>query len=362
MDALLNEILASAASTESSLDSLETQLSELDTANGMSLLALKNQELLSYVHNSILVLAGQLDIRHLLEGGASGSSKRKGKQDTTTHDQESVGKVRTESIRNAITSRVSLEKGIKPLESRVSYEIDKALRHYEKEKAKRDSKEAEDESSEDDDQEEEEEEDGDLLAFKPNPMALRSGSKGASTAVSSKASSKPARKPQHSDDDDSEDSDEEVSELYVAPKISSVLPSGESSRATSRMRRNALLEEYLAENSSAPQLESSIGSTIADGGRTVRSERDKRKEREIRDYEESNYTRLTDKIKEKHMGKAKAKGRGRNAPDDDFFGEKWEFGTAAKTGKGASSVQESTKKRKSNGSSVWEKASKRRAR
>lgn len=370
MDAILTEILASTQLAQNSVSTLQSKLEELDTTNGMTLLALKNEELLSYVHNGVMVLGGQLGLRGLL---SAGSTKKSGKEDEgETKDEDE--KVRLEAIKNTISARVALEKGIKPLESRVSYEIDKALRNYEKERAKqKEEKEGSgSEDSDDDDESEEEEEeeegDGDLLAFKPNPMALM-------------ASSKTSKKKSKNDDDSSDDSSDEDSDSgnkpkhYVAPKISSVLPSSSlssaqldedtksSSRSNSRMRRNALLEEYLADTSSAPQLESSIGSTILDMGRGgTRSELDKRKEREIRDYEESNYTRLTDKMKERHMGKQNKGGRGRRgAPNDEFFGEKWDFGTSAKTGKGkGNDIAESTRKRKGNGGSVWEKASKRR--
>ncbi|VVT49767.1 uncharacterized protein SAPINGB_P002433 [Magnusiomyces paraingens] len=332
MDNLLNDILAASQSTATALDTLTEQLTDLDTASGMSLLALKNEALLGYVHDTALVLAAQLVSR------------------VGSGNQEEAVKVRKEAIKGAIGGRVVLEKGLRGLESRVAYEIDKALRNYEKVRAKKEKEEQDEDEDENEDEDNEEQDTGDLLAFKPNPLALLAGKK----------PTRGAKKDREDEDEDEEDEevDEEEKEpkekFYRAPKISATLPSTETvggpRKPAARLRKNEMLEEYLQETSGAPSLEASIGSNIVDSGRSVRSERDRRKEREITEYEENNYTRLTEKTKDRHRGVA-GKKRGRRNDGDALFGESW----------GTGSYEAATKKNKGN-QSVWDKAKRRGSR
>lgn len=345
MDNLLSEILQTSKSTQKALNNLSDDISELDTSNGMSLLALKNESLLSYVHNSILILLSQIDTK------------------TSFENKKKSDEIRSSSIKNAITDRIVLEKGIKGLESRVSYEIDRALRNYEKAKATTENSNTSNTVNDDTHPNEEEEEKEDLLSFRPNPFSLlSSGNKNdKKNNNSSQGKKKPNQKKHNNDgyniandkeeedygDDDDDDNDNEDNQLYKAPKISAIVPvGGEARKSAKRIRRNEMLEEFLQESSYAPQLEHSIGSTIVDAGRGIKSDRDTRKEREIRDYEESNYTRLPEKTKEKHKGK-------KRRHQDSFFGESWNFSNTTS--------YDSTKKKK-NSSSVWEKTSKRRSR
>lgn len=339
MDKLLEEIRASTEATKAAVATLRAEVAGLDTAAGMSLLALKNETLLEYVHSSALVLLSQLAVRGLLE----------------KEDVEAARGVRAQAIKGTIAGRVVLEKGVKGLESRVSYEIDKALRNYEKVRAEKEKEEESDEESD-----EEEAGANDLLAFKPNPMALLAAGKPAAKKPAKKITKIAGKGTRHtaagSDDEEEEPSDagsDGEDKFYKAPKISATLPTGAaaaslstSRKPASRLRKNEMLEEYLQESSAAPQAEASIGSTIVDAGRSVRNEHDRRREREIRDYEENNYTRLTEKTKEKHRGK-------KRSAQDSFLGEEWDFS-------GKRSYDATKKKRGS--ASVWEKASKRKGR
>lgn len=311
MDSNLDTALQSVKST---LETLETDGSfdanSLITKHGVSLLTLKNHALISYLQNSALVLLSQVE-----------------RSSTST---EVVAELRDKAVRNTITQRVVLEKGIKGLESKISYQVEKSLRAYAKSKAES-AKAAEKVNDED----QEDQEDGDLLMFKPNPKLLLS-----------------SKKDQDVRQDDDEKSTEKV-EKYQPPKISATTPFGASNSAkktSQHKRKNALMEDYLESTSIAPIAEPSIGSTIIDHGRGgVSTARERRKEKEILDYEETNYTRLSS-ITRKQQEKEKKKKRG-STNSDSFFGEDWGFS-------GSSNVDSATTRKKS--SSVWDRAKRRR--
>lgn len=317
MDSVLTSLLDSLESTSTSLAGLSRFLDDVDTSNGMSLLTLKNEALLAYVHECLLVLLAQID------------QKQKDKKTQEQIDEENSYFFK--AVKNTVVNRTVLDRGVKGLESKIAYEIEKALRNYQKYKVQQEEKKRnkgldDDESEEDS----EEEDDDDEMAFKPNPFGLST----------SKSSSKDSKKSSYDSEVDSDDSDskprkkssksneDEDDGLYKAPKISATLPENfdeKVKRSSMHSRKNALLEDFISSTSAAPQLESSIGSTIIDGGRGGhKTLRESRKEREIDEYEESNYTRLPEKIKENYKGGPAKKGR-RNRFDDSILGNDWKF-------------------------------------
>jgi U3 small nucleolar ribonucleoprotein protein LCP5 len=326
-------------STDTSFSSIGDKKKASAATGGLSLLDLKNEALLSYLHNSVLVLLGKL------ERGCNGDV-----------DNKKLEELEQKAVRNTVTQRVVLEKGVRGLESKVSYQVEKALRAYARSKAEAEEKGkklAEQKDDEEDD-DEDDEENGDLLMFKPNPKLLLNNNK-PTAAGADKPKSKRHR------DSDSEDDDEPKAstEKYQVPKISAVSQqqahpdAGPNPRANKRQVKNALMEDYLEATSAAPVAEPSIGSTILDHGRGgIKSARDRRKEKEIRDYEETNYTRLTS-VQKKEQSKKKKGGR-HDFSNDSFFGEDWGFSSK-------SNVDSATKKRRSGGAtSVWDKTKKRR--
>lgn len=315
--------------TDPSFDFNSSSSPALNTKHGVSLLTLKNHALISYLQNSALVLLSQIER-------------------SCNSNVESVDTVRNKAIQNTITQRIVLEKGLKGLESKISYQVEKSLRAYAKSKAAAEQavqkKTEKENNSESASEEDDEEDNGDLLMFKPNPKLLL-GSRKEDDDKTSKPRDKSVRT------EDSEAKPNASSEKYQPPKISAT-PFGtgvSAKKASQHKRKNALMEDYLESTSIAPVAEPSIGSTIIDHGRGgVSTARDRRKQKEINDYEENNYTRLSS-ITRKQQEKEKKKKRSANS--DSFFGEDWGFS-------GSSNVESATSKKKN--TSLWDRAKKRR--
>lgn len=277
--------------------------------NGISLLDVKNDLLLSYLQNLAFLVI--IRLRH----------------------DPSDDNIRNEVIKKLVEVRVYLERGVRPLEGKLKYQIDKVVR-------------AADEAA--------------------RRQAIQQASSGPAAAKPS--ATRPTR---GSDSEDSEDeesgadeADQEVHEPSVGPRAAALLrnaslPLNKATPATrarpgdsaatgaykpprinpttmpepsnargrdekpSRKRRSQLLDEYIDEEvSSAPQAQPSIGSggTILQQGRGAMSTRDREKERERTEYEERNFTRLPALSKaERKKEKAKSQRDSREV----FGGEDW---------------------------------------
>lgn len=284
---------------------LETVGSEGSNAlDSISLLSLKNTALLGYVTDLALLLA--IKLKDMREEESSYSTEKE------------------EVLKSTVTNRVILEKGIKSLEKRISYQLEKMVNAYHRrEKEQKDVEDkvnkienepgsSSDEKSEndddDDDEEEEDEEEG--LNFKPNPAAL----------LKRTGKAKPKAKKEYETEDIDEDKDSKAAskEKYRPPKIAAMSIADPDKEVKGRKKRNLQsMDEYLQDISEAPTMEKSIGSTIINNGRDVKSKKQLEKEAEIQRYEEENFTRLpTAKTKESKESRAK---RMRN----EFMGEDW---------------------------------------
>lgn len=296
IDTLLKDIITSTKSTKSSVDELVSYIQESASSHpelvenlikksshtskleGVSLLSLKNESLVSYINNLILIVLSQLE---RLE----------------SNNDVDVEEKKLEVVKRSIVQRVTLEKGVKPLEKKINYQLDKMVRAYgrmEQDELKAEQKLNEDKESEgegeDDDEDEEESEDDDddeddNLQYRPDASAL---AKLAPTSTKSKKSSS------------SSTTTEESNEKYKPPKISAMAPPTAISQKdidaksnNGKNRKVQSMEEYLQEQSDMPSVDASIGSTIIDHGRGgVKTAHDRRKEKEIQDYEENNFVRL----------------------------------------------------------------------
>lgn len=283
---------------------------------GMSLLALKNNSLLSYVNNLILIILSHL--------------KRL---------QEDTDSIKLSAVKGTIEQRVTLEKGIKPLEKKLAYQLDKMVRSFhrmEEESAKAEKKlneetldgEHNESRAYSESESSDSEEDEDQLSYRPDAAAL-------AKMAPKKALSKSAR-------------ESESKEKYKPPKISAVAPPSANfdDRAGPKKQTRKLqsMEEYLAETSDLPQAESSIGSTIVDKGRGgVKTARERQKEKEIQRYEESNFTRLPSTATKKTF-KQKMAERVNN-----FAGEDWSMFNSSRDMKEGTS-------RKRKAASAWDRA------
>ncbi|KAI5961149.1 hypothetical protein CANMA_003923 [Candida margitis] len=219
-------------------------------AEGISLLSLKNQSLASYINNLALIVLGQIE----------------------RLDSDKNETIKQGAVERSIVQRVTLEKGVKPLEKKINYQIENLLKAFSKAESQdlQNRKEEEDQINDDSEAEEEEDVDSedDEMAFRPDAAALAKLAPQANKTSSS--------------------------EKYRPPKISAVAPpTSKETTAKTPTQKLQSMEEYLQEQSDLPTAEASIGSTIVSHGRGgVKTQHDRKKEKEIQTYEEANFTRL----------------------------------------------------------------------
>lgn len=313
--ALLDTLTACLSSAGSSLPKATadepSDVSIEPPQDGISLLDTKSDLLLSYLHNLVFLILSQLR-----KFSSSGESEEEG---------VSLDALQEQIVEKLVELRVYMERGVRPLEGRLKYQVDKVVkaaedadrtvRGAEAAKAhntnKPGSSRNKDESASDSDangseddregSEDESEEDIDEMAYRPNISAFSKG-------VEPQAKlEKPARKAASDG-------------IYRPPKIMpTALPTAESrEREERRPRKSHVIDEFVnAEMSSAPMAEPSIGSTVRQGGRHTKSRRDKDYEAERTAYEETNFTRLPKETK-----KERTKRRG-GRPESAFGGEEW---------------------------------------
>lgn len=342
IDEILKGIIASIQSTDEAVTGLHSKLerpelpalvSDLLTKTdqpipeGVSLLDLKNNAIISYLNSLVLIILGRIE-------------------SLKTNDTIDVDELKLKAVKNTITQRVVLERGVKNLEKKLAYQLEKMVRNYNK--MERDSSEQavnnklksqehnDEENSDDDEDEEDSEEESDSedeLNYKPDASALvKSIRKSEKTQTSATG-------------------DGEKAEKYKPPKIAAALPPQEFKEGGIRPKNGGTkmqsMEEYLLENSDAPMVENSIGSTILNHGRGgVKTSKDREREAEIQRYEESNFTRLPTSMSKKD------KRQKRKQDSDTFFGEDWGIFRNNKNDLNTS--------RRSKPKSAWDRAKKRR--
>ncbi|KAH3660342.1 hypothetical protein OGAPHI_006928 [Ogataea philodendri] len=318
LDKLLESIEESIKSTSTSLDTVASALEDSNNVpelvkslmtgsedlEGVSLLSLKNSAMLSYINNLIVILGSRLD---LVKSG----------------NKEAFDK----AVKGSIVQRVALDRGVKPLEKKLNYQLDKLITSYqrrEKEQTQAEEKVQDLVNSDSDEDEDSEEDEG--LNYRPDASAFL--------------------KKQQSSSESNQDT-AETQEKYRPPKIAAALPPQaftESDPSQKRRRNLQSMDEYLEELSEAPAVETSIGSTIVNKGRDVKSQRQLEKEAEIQRYEEENFTRLpASQLKMSTKDK-------RRKQQNEFFGEDWSMFD--------NSRDVATKKRKR--LSAWERAKRRK--
>ncbi|MCJ1290111.1 hypothetical protein MMC34_001647 [Xylographa carneopallida] len=316
-------------------------------SDGISLLDTKNELLLSYLQNLVFLIVLKLrDTGNSTEEDGDGIREKNFEGSVSTRD---------EVVQQLVELRVYLEKGVRPLEGRLKYQIDKVVAAAQDADAKvaagavlknqtadgaaagkriphgrgnnDDGSHARDAASPAD-----EEDDPppappiDPLAYRPNPSALT-------------LPSRPSTHPSTSRPDGP----------YRPPRITPTALPRTTPRAPAsgkRAGRSAALDEFLAtELSAAPVAEPSVGSTIVERGRRSKGVKEREAERERRGYEESNYLRLPVEGR---------KGRGKGGKGVGYGGEEWRG-----LGKGAERVVGLTRKGKGGGGGVLERSRKR---
>jgi U3 small nucleolar ribonucleoprotein protein LCP5 len=294
-------------------------LPELDSVlrpeNGISLLDAKNEIFLSYLQ--ALALRNLNVIRSLKEGA----------------DSEAAQSLSNEITKKLVEHRVYLERGIRPLEQKLKFQVDQVVKAADeaqriaaqpakqskatngKKKSSQNgnagNEESEDDSEEDDDDDDSEDDDEDeqvdKTAFRPNLSSM------------ARKDDRPAAA--------SERPHAQEEGVYRPPRVSAtVMPTtGRRERTERKPIRSKTLDEFVSsEYSLAPTAQPSIGSNIAAGGRTNKNARQLKDEQERRDYEEINLVRLPKQSKKELA----MKGYGREK-DGGFGGEEWrDLGTS----------------------------------
>ncbi|GLI80440.1 hypothetical protein PoHVEF18_008795 [Penicillium ochrochloron] len=332
----LNSCLTSAGSSlPAPRKDAPTDVSIAPPQDGISLLDTKSEILLSYMQNLVFLIIFQLRQKQSDEPEIAADST-----------------LRDEVVNKLVELRVFLDRGVRPLEGRLKYQIDKVIKAAEDsdrterpakskkpKKASRTAGSDSDVGSEDDDEasdseEEEDEEDMDEMAYRPNVAALAKGK------VEQKLPQAKAAARQEPSDG-----------IYRPPKIMPTsLPTTERrERQDRRPRRSNVIDEFVnAEMSAAPMAEPSIGSTIIDGGRQTKSKKDREHEAERTRYEETNFVRLPKETK-KDLAK-----RGVGRRDGTYGGDEWKG-----LNEGADHIERLTRRSKNSGSAL-EKSRKRK--
>jgi U3 small nucleolar ribonucleoprotein protein LCP5 len=290
----------------SSLDSAAKALPEensiLPPKDGISLLDVKNDLLLAYLQNLVFLIL--LKLRD--------HSKSDKKDGTDPLD------INGDVVKKLVELRVYIEKGVRPLENRLKYQIDKVVRAAEDsartatqksdtKPRRRASKNAQNNRDSDSDVSDSGSEglaqsdaEADELAYGPNVSAF------------ARAKVEGVRKAKE---------DEPKDGIYRPPRIhptSLPITQGREEKGARRSGKSATLDEFIAtELSGAPVAEPSIGSTIVAGGRRMKSQKEREDEAERREYEESNFVRLPKESK-KDLRKKGAQSR-----EGGWGGEEW---------------------------------------
>lgn len=280
--------------------------------DGISLLDVKNELFLSYLQNLVFLII--LKLRHRKNGNAV--------------DEDGLDKA---VVKKLVELQVYLEKGVRPLEARLKYQIDKVLRAADDAKRaeeagkpkikptiQRIAKDLESESgSEDAEESDADAPQIDNLQYRPNPSAFV--------------------RPAGAEEELSYKRDSRSTGAYKPPRIQATsMPTttGPREKESKKAQKSATLEEFInTELSSTPFAEPSIGTTTVSGGRRVKSDKERKTEQERKEYEERNYVRLPKQSKKerKKMGKPK---------DAGYGGEDWKG-----LGEGVDRIERLTKRK-----------------
>lgn len=278
-------------SLTSTFDAAEKIPSVAAPADGISLLDVKNELLLSYLQNLVFLILVKL--RKAKRGDSSGSE-----DDTKSND---------EVVKKLVELRLYLEKGVRPLEDKLSYQIgrllraaDDAERNEKASKAAAQSKANSDSSSDSDSDEDsgDDNEDGVSETEQPSTanLAFRPGMGKLVRPASASA----------------EKSDKDKTGVYRPPKIAPTkMPTTEMREKRQRGPiKSATMDEFVADElSAAPLAQPSIGTNIVQFGRRLKTASERKEEDERRDYEERNFVRLAKESKKERAQRAAADGR-----------------------------------------------------
>ncbi|KAI0903340.1 U3 small nucleolar ribonucleoprotein lcp5-like protein [Ustulina deusta] len=295
------------------LDSLNNSLSSTieatpklagidETENGVSLLDVKNELLLSYLQNLVFLIL--IKIRNAKSDDA-------GSGNNSAEISDAV-------VKKLVELRLYLDKGVRPLEERLRFQLDKIIRAADdadrNEKMEKDSQDAESESGSESDEGGGDDDDADEAGRDlDNKTRSRADAKqGPSFSnFSAPVSVGMAAAAQN------------TTGVYRPPKITpTVMPTTERrERAERRPMKSATMNEYIADElSTAPSALPSVGSNVAFGGRKMKTASEREEEQRRREFEETNFVRLP---KEGKKQRAERNKQERRSAKMSFGGEEW---------------------------------------
>lgn len=268
--------------------------------DGISLLDVKNELLLSYLQNLVFLILLKL------------RNAKSDSEDNTELD---------DAVRSKLVElRLYLERGARPLEEKLRFSIERFLRtaqdaqreekSKEQKSASKNNKDSDSEAESDAASDEEESE----QEQEQQPRARR-GKMSAAPNLGTMVDEISTRR------DGREDG---PAGIYRPPRRDRAVmePVGRPrERAERKTQKSYTMEEFVNDElSAAPMAEPSIGTTIVQGGRKMKTVSERKDEDERRDYEESNFTRLPKESKKDKAKKAKAAGHSNRM---QFGGEEW---------------------------------------
>ena len=327
--ATLPALLDSLTQSLSSAQDVAPKLSSLEQPkDGISLLDVKNELLLSYLQNLVFLILLKL---------------RNAKNTSTGEDGEDI----TEDVRRKLVElRLYLEKGARPLEEKLKFSIERFLRtaqdsqRKEQQQKKLNGKDGDSESGSGSESEEESED---------SDNELRPSAKGKGKAsVPGLSTMRDEIKIKSGGDDKAPGG------VYRPPKRERQVMDGAAGNTTTTTRREKnerrggkshTMDEFIADElSAAPAAEPSIGTTIVQGGRKMKTAQDRASEAERQVYEESNFVRLP---KESKKDKAKKNREAGRSSRMQFGGEDWHD-----LGQGVDRIDRLTRRKEKGGGGV----------
>ncbi|RWA11839.1 hypothetical protein EKO27_g3266 [Xylaria grammica] len=322
----LPALLESLTNSLSSALEATPKLAGIDkTENGVSLLDIKNELLLSYLQNLVFLIL--IKIRNAKGDDADSSESPTELPDTV--------------VKKLVELRLYLDKGVRPLEERLRFQLDKIIRAVDdadrNEKMAKEAEDAESESgSESDDGSDDDGGDETGRDSDDKTRSLTNAKQGPSFSnFSAPVSVGMAAAAQ------------DKTGVYRAPKITpTVMPTTERrERAERRPVKSATINEYIADElSTAPSALPSVGSNVVFGGRKVKSATDRDEEQRRREFEETNFVRLPKESKKQRAEKNKME---RRSAKMSFGGEEWRD-----LGEGVDRINKLTRQREGGGRST----------
>lgn len=293
----LTQSLASAQEIPPRVEAIE------QPQDGISLLDVKNELLLSYLQNLVFLILLKL---------------RNAKSESETSGNELDETVRAKLVE----LRLYLEKGARPLEEKLKFSIERFLRtaqDAEREKKQKEQlktlKNGDGESGSESGSEEGEDEDSEA-SDEDKQARPSAGKRSAAPNLGAMADDVTARP--------SRDDDSTPSGIYRPPKRERQLmetTTGRRDKSERRPAKSHTMDEFVADEfSTAPMAEPSIGTTIVRGGRSMKTASQRKDEAERQEYEEMNFVRLPKDSKKERAKKNKQLGRNERM---NFGGEEW---------------------------------------